>query len=680
MGKTIERSIEQIRKDVYGKQQRSANFAFQIDRDADVDMEARTVKLAFASDKPIDNWWYGQIKLNFDKKSIRTQRLDSGAPLLMDHNTRDVVGVIEDYSFDTDGLARATVRFGESERAEEVFNDVRTGIRRNVSVGFMIYDLQLESKGKDKASVYRADDWEPYEVSIVAVPADISVGVGRAADDSQDVCSECEMPLDDCTCEMSDTTDSESRSKRQINPKNGERNMGKENEGAGTDPVVETRSREAEIMDFAGIFGDEGREIARDMIAASGSVTIEDVRSKIKDHRAAANKTPQPPVEQPQDAAKRQNPGVELARTLPRHGKVTAFKGERAAETAYRFGMSVLASGLYDPEFELCRQARKFCQDHGLTRAMGENVNETGGALVLPEFSNEIIDLREDMGVFRQLVKNEPMNSDTKLIPRRTGGPTAYFVAEAGSITASDASWDNIELVAKKLGVLCRYSTEVNEDSIIDFANTLAEEIAYAFAQKEDDCGFNGDGSSTYGGITGIREKIKGLSGTIANIAGLKVGTGNQYSELLLADFRGVVAKLPRYASKNAVWVVHNTFYWDVMVGALLAGGGVTAMEIENARSEKFLGYPVVFSQVMPSVEANSQVCCLFGDFAKGARIGTRRDVTIAFSEHSRFANDQIEIRGTERFDINVHDVGNASATAASRVPGPIVGLITAAS
>ena len=92
------------------------------------------------------------------------------------------------------------------------------------------------------------------------------------------------------------------------------------------------------------------------------------------------------------------------------------------------------------------------------------------------------------------------------------------------------------------------------------------------------------------------------------------------------------------------------------------------------------MGYRVEFSQVMPKAEGNSQVCALLGDLSKAATLGSRRDTQIAFSEHSRFANDQIEIRGTERFDINVHDVGDYNATAASQNPGPVVGLITAAS
>jgi len=117
------------------------------------------------------------------------------------------------------------------------------------------------------------------------------------------------------------------------------------------------------------------------------------------------------------------------------------------------------------------------------------------------------------------------------------------------------------------------------------------------------------------------------------------------------------------------------------------AAGGVTGTEInDGVRQRTFLGYPVEFAQSMPTAEANSQVCALFGDLQKAADFGDRRSETISFSDtaviggESLWERDQLGIRGTQRFDINVHDVGNAHATAASRVPGPIVGLITAAS
>ena len=104
---------------------------------------------------------------------------------------------------------------------------------------------------------------------------------------------------------------------------------------------------------------------------------------------------------------------------------------------------------------------------------------------------------------------------------------------------------------------------------------------------------------------------------------------------------------------------------------------------------KSFLGYDVVISQVMPRVSATSQVCCLFGNLAMAARLGDRRQTTIQMSEHAlnAFEQDEVVIRGTERFDIVVHDVGRSHSGRRRRrrapignMAGPIVGLMTAAS
>jgi HK97 family phage major capsid protein len=248
-------------------------------------------------------------------------------------------------------------------------------------------------------------------------------------------------------------------------------------------------------------------------------------------------------------------------------------------------------------------------------------------------------------------------------------------------------AWDRVVLVAKDLGCVALVTNDLNEDATISLGDTLIGEMAYAFADKEDECGFNGDGTSTYGGIIGVREALKNLSGTIGDIAGLFVATDNLHSELDLVDFEGVVAKLPQYADANARWFMHRTFYYNVCIRVALAAGGVNKEEIVNGqRTPMYLGYPVVFSQVMPKTDANSQVCCLLGDLSLAADFGDRRQTAVLFSEHatvgsvSAFESNQLAVRGVQRFDINVHDVGNAHATAASRVPGPVVGLITAAS
>lgn len=151
--------------------------AFTVDR-ASVDSAARTVQLAFASETPYERYWGVEI-LDCTAASIRGGRLNSGANLLIEHCPDDVVGVVESVTVGADRVARAIVRFGKSADAEEIFQDVIDGIRRNVSVGYMIHKAVLVEE-VDGVATYRITDWEPFEISLVAIPADATVGVGRS--------------------------------------------------------------------------------------------------------------------------------------------------------------------------------------------------------------------------------------------------------------------------------------------------------------------------------------------------------------------------------------------------------------------------------------------------------------------------------------------------------------------
>jgi HK97 family phage major capsid protein len=363
----------------------------------------------------------------------------------------------------------------------------------------------------------------------------------------------------------------------------------------------------------------------------------------------------------------------------PARPRIAGLKHFKSEQTAYRFGKWFLGAVCNQPE------AKEFCKQSGIQikTVQTEGINSDGGATVPTEFSNTIIDLREQYGVFRANVMPEPMGSDNMVVPRSVGGLKAYPVGEGQTGTRSKTAWDNVELTARKWMVLARYSTEVNEDSLVNWADRLAYEIAYAFAQSEDEAGFLGDGTSAYHKITGVISRLKGLSATVAYIAGLVEASGNAWGEITLKDFLKVKGRLPAYARArgNAKWFCSTTFHSEVMESLALAAGGATAAEVvAGSGTPRFLGFPVEFAQSLPITEANSQVPCILGDLNMGVALGDRRGITLALSEHSAFSDDVIEIKGTERFDINVHDVGNADATASNRKPGPIVGLITAAS
>lgn len=149
----------------------------------EIDIETRTVDLAFSSETPVERW-FGEEILDHAPESVRLGRLTNGAPVLVDHDSRDQVGVVESAVIDGDRVGRAKVRFGQSARAMEIFNDVKDGIRTKISVGYRILKMQLEDPSAETES-YRATDWEPFEVSVVSVPADDAVGVGRNSDDAE---------------------------------------------------------------------------------------------------------------------------------------------------------------------------------------------------------------------------------------------------------------------------------------------------------------------------------------------------------------------------------------------------------------------------------------------------------------------------------------------------------------
>lgn len=346
-----------------------------------------------------------------------------------------------------------------------------------------------------------------------------------------------------------------------------------------------------------------------------------------------------------------------------------AFAGNDGNERAYRAGQWLLAT------MGQREESRQWCRDHGIElRVLSSNNNYLGGYAVVPEFSSAIIDLREQYGVFRRESRVVPMGSDTLMIPRRDGGLTAYFVSENAQITESDKSWSQVQLVAKKIATLTRWPVELNEDAIISIADDLASEIAWAFAKREDECGFLGDGTSTYGGIFGVIPKIDDGTHT-ASIA--TTGTGRtQFSNLTAADFHAAIATLPLYARANAKWYISSFGFATSMERLAYAGGGNTKSDIAGGSQASFLGYPVVLSQVLNATAGAqvSTVIALFGDLRQATTFGDRSGVMVDTSTERYFENAQLAIRGMERFDIVANDLGTTS------VAGPLVAIKTAAS
>lgn len=307
-----------------------------------------------------------------------------------------------------------------------------------------------------------------------------------------------------------------------------------------------------------------------------------------------------------------------------------------------------------------------------------------GGATSPEEFDPMMIDLKEQYGLARQLLGTTPMARDTLTLPRRTGGNTVYAPGEATAITESNPTTDNVNLVAVKMACYTECSSELLNDSAINFGDFIAREMAYAFSVKEDDCWLTGDATSADFNVNGLTTKFLGLTATRADIAGLFVASDNNMSLMTVGDLISTMALAPNYVdAQGPVWICHKRFYYNVMRRLILAQGGSTSTEIVNGvPRQMFEGYPVYTTPHMTRVDASTDLICAFFGLPRWAsKFGeVRGGTTVAMSEHFKFSSDSIAFRATQRVAINNHDIGNSSATDSSRVPGPLVGLLGKAS
>lgn len=326
------------------------------------------------------------------------------------------------------------------------------------------------------------------------------------------------------------------------------------------------------------------------------------------------------------------------------------LKHLKSHDAAYGFGKFILGAAGH-------KSSAQWVRDHYGAKAHSEGNNSLGGFLVPDELDQSIIDLRAEYGKFRANTRVLTMSRDVLQINRRAGGLTAIAVGENGSFTESENSFDQVTLTAAKFGVLTKVSSELLEDAVVNLGDYVAGEIAYAFANKEDDSGFNGDGSSSFAGIVGLKNAV-GSAG-IASVA----NTGDIYAGLALSDLNAVVGKAPEYVFSRATpkWYFSSQFYYGAVQKVIYAAGGNTVDTITGGGQQQLFGYPVVLSDVLAKTHATSTIFGYFGALDLSSTMGDRRPTEVATSTDFAFNQDQTAIRGTTRFDIVNHDCGDSS-------------------
>jgi HK97 family phage major capsid protein len=552
---------------------------------------------------------------------------------------------------DADRKTRAQVKISRSPEGDSFLNDYDDDIAINISSGYR-QGKPLITKMADGTVTVRWMKVEPREVTRVTLPADETVGIGRSADEAAK-----EEPTDSTTREVNTLTAEEIKAAEQ----------------------AATRAAELQRLDDITALGTRFKMEAIATRCALEGKSVDDTRSALlaelnKNQEAEGTTTD---ADRADGAGKKEEPVITI------HQSVQSFTGTRdeAAKKAYRFAQwfvgSVLANERSFEGSRVVSRAKQYCKDHGIRlirtadrAGQVEGDDTSGGFLVPHEFNNDMIDLREKFGVFRRNVRIVPMATDSRSQPRRKSGLTAYVIGEGKGASESKKGWDRIGLSTKKIGVLTRYSSEIAEDALVSIGDDLASEIAYAFSQFEDTVGFTGNGGVDHARITGVVPRITAVGGP-----GLVTASGNTWDEFTMADFLKVVGVLPEFAETgNVKWFCSKLFWSTVMVRLALAAGGNNAANIEQGGTKTFLGYGVEVTQTLPKTDANSQIATFFGDLRLAAMLGDRRQTTIRTSEHVHFEEEEIAIAGSERFDINVHDVGSSTAA------GPLCALKSASS
>lgn len=318
-----------------------------------------------------------------------------------------------------------------------------------------------------------------------------------------------------------------------------------------------------------------------------------------------------------------------------------------------RAGQWIL-SAIYDND-----KSKEWCKQNGvaLTKQARTSIDSEGGFLVPVELSTAILDIRDRYGAFRRRARIVPMARDNTTIPRRTGGTVAYFA----SGSPSGFGLDQVQLVAKKIFAMVPLSSELEDDAVADMVDFVANEFGVAFAAQEDDCAFNGDGTSAYGSMRGLASYV--LDGQHNKAKYTATSGHNTFSSLDNSDVTGLMGSVRASAMPNAAWFSSVTGYANTICRLASVAGGLETRTEDGISTPFYLGFPVIMTQKLPLVTTtlSGKIMLAFGDMYSAGLLGQRSGITLARSEDRYLDQDQIAVRGVERVHTVIHDVGDNS-------------------
>jgi HK97 family phage major capsid protein len=430
-----------------------------------IDEEGRTAMIALSSEEPVERS-FGNEVLEHSAEAIDLSFIASGrAPLLMDHDPKKQIGVVESVELDGESRRlRAKVRFGRNGLAAEAFSDVVDGIKANISVGYAIN--KMEKRDKD---TYVAKSWRPVEASLVSLPADVTVGVGRSSEPSQPitVTENRSNPMTEQVIESVDVA------------------------------AVQAEARKAEQRNAAQIVELGARHSKSDMAqkAISEGRSIEEFRGILLDEIKSTEGLESQSIGMTKNEVKR----FSLVRAI----NALANPHDRRAqeEAAFEFECSRAASEQYG------RTAQGVMLPSDVLRNWTRDINTSDDSNMLTEDfrGGDFIDvLRNQSSVMQAGARIlNGLQSDVKIPKKATASSAAWLATEGASVAESEPTFSQISLSPKDLGAFTEVTRRMIQQSTLDIEALIRDDLAQSIATAMDLAALAGTGSS--GQPTGIK-------------------------------------------------------------------------------------------------------------------------------------------------------------------------------
>ena len=558
---------------------------FGVDKST-IDVDARTVEIAFSSEEPYERS-FGSEVLDHSPQSMRLGRLDGGAAVLVNHDHSDQVGVVESARIDSDRIGRSVIRFSRSQRGEEIFQDVVDGIRNLVSVGYRIHDYDITER-KGQSDLVRVTDWEPYELSIVPIPADPTVGVGRAMDESEtltvtknnhtdqkvearkmekeDVKKEDKAPKFDTEAYQAKLRTDETRRVDSI------RSMADKHDGLdvlATEAVSDGMSA-AEFNKRALEIVGERNSKAKQSSSHDGRIDL----SRKDEERFSIGKLMHA-LGNPNDAAAQRNAQHEL---------------EIGIEAAKGFGSDFQVRGAFVPEGML---------DSKRTLNVGTPAN--GGNLVAKDLlaGSYIEVLRNSsalVGAGARVMSGLVGNID---IPKQlTGATSTWITAEDGDATASEATFGIVPMTPKDLACYTEMTRRSTQQMTPSVEAIVVTDLAIAQALGIDLAGLYGAGTG------GVPRGITNQTG----INTFALGAANPTYAEIVRMIKEVMADNALLGSPRFLLEASG---WEALSTTSKQAGGIEGNFILSEINDRIKGYPYTNSQQITAGDY------FFGDFSQ---------------------------------------------------------------